>query len=1150
MRIISIACRNLNSLRGTERHELDFEKAPLEGCGLFAILGPTGAGKTTLLDALTLALYNQTPRQKNPQALLSNGEAEAWAEVVYEVEAGRFLSKWSVKRARKQRDGTLQPAAMEVSTWPDAAGLAAGDLPTIIAQKSTESIRKNEELTGLDYGQFTRSVLLAQGGFAEFLKAKDDERATLLERMTGTAIYKELSKQAHERKNSEEGKEATLAIRLGAVQLFDEATLADNTAAAAALAEETAAAAAAEDTFKKQCEWHRRLADLASKSAAAAQAQAAAEAARAAETPALGRLAAHEAVEQFEGPWRTAQASESEGRKADESFHKLDASAKAAATYLANAQADTAPLKTDSQTANDALAARKPALDAALAQLPLLANLARQTDTTRTAWHTLQRDHAATGLRLAATQTDLATAATDFNTLNEWLQTHTADRELGPAIGDAKRLVELREKLLADFKERQAGLAPLEKQRAAAAQKEAANAQTATDTAEALRLLADEEKTLAAQHAGLLADTLTRATGLTTNLLAARQTSDELRRQRIAKELFAEHAAALVPGHSCPLCGSAEHPVLTQTVDASEEAIDALQTLALEAEAVVANLSAMQSANQGVLVLLQSVGLITAPALHLTPPAAAAPALEAPAIAGAKRSATDLLRNLNALPTRHTRLEGEGKLARGQALEARQQQADLQIQTGELTRKINELKAEGKTLAEQLDALAHAFGTAFVPAQAAALEAELRRRLTAFEAAQQRHAALETAQREARTVATGLHEQHERLALEAEKAGLAHEQAQAEHDRVAATVAAAHPGFASAAAALLHHETATENARQRLDNQTKTVAELAEKHRLALARCADETVRRDTALARAETEFAALDAALTAAGLPPHLQARLGSRLLPADDRPRLRALRTRLDQDVATARTLAHQLADEQAATLAEARSTLAAEAVETAYAEAQAAHLTLRDELLLLNKALEDDTRHRLAHAALAGELHGQRAETRRWRNLHELIGHAEGTKFSRFAQGLTLARLVALANQHLKQFHDRYQLARRDSTTLGLLVADSYDDCTRDVSTLSGGETFLVSLALALGLAELASANAARLDSLFIDEGFGTLDPETLDLALAALGSLRRRGKTIGIITHVPPESLRDYIDTHVIVERVGPGSSRLRLLPEVS
>ena len=85
MRIISIACRNLNSLRGTERHELDFEKAPLEGCGLFAILGPTGAGKTTLLDALTLALYNQTPRQKNAQALLSNGEAEAWAEVVYEV---------------------------------------------------------------------------------------------------------------------------------------------------------------------------------------------------------------------------------------------------------------------------------------------------------------------------------------------------------------------------------------------------------------------------------------------------------------------------------------------------------------------------------------------------------------------------------------------------------------------------------------------------------------------------------------------------------------------------------------------------------------------------------------------------------------------------------------------------------------------------------------------------------------------------------------------------------------------------------------------------------------------------------------------------------------------------------------------------------
>src|SRR5947209_2947321 len=100
MKIISVACQNINSLRGKQVHRLDFETAPLENCGLFAITGPTGAGKTTLLDAITLALYGRTPRQGNGRSLISHGATESWAEVVYEVAAGRFLAKWSIQRAR------------------------------------------------------------------------------------------------------------------------------------------------------------------------------------------------------------------------------------------------------------------------------------------------------------------------------------------------------------------------------------------------------------------------------------------------------------------------------------------------------------------------------------------------------------------------------------------------------------------------------------------------------------------------------------------------------------------------------------------------------------------------------------------------------------------------------------------------------------------------------------------------------------------------------------------------------------------------------------------------------------------------------------------------------------------------------------------
>ena len=210
---------------------------------------------------------------------------------------------------------------------------------------------------------------------------------------------------------------------------------------------------------------------------------------------------------------------------------------------------------------------------------------------------------------------------------------------------------------------------------------------------------------------------------------------------------------------------------------------------------------------------------------------------------------------------------------------------------------------------------------------------------------------------------------------------------------------------------------------------------------------------------------------------------------------------------------------------------------------------HLDLVKQYTLLEKEIADEQNNQLRYSELGTELAAQRRETLRWKALHELIGSADGTRFSRFAQGLTLARLVGLANDHLRQFNDRYQLRRKDGASLALLVADAYDDCLRDASTLSGGETFLVSLALALGLSELAS-NAARIDSLFIDEGFGTLDAETLQVALAALGQLRDRGKTIGIITHVDADKLEGYIDTRVLVERVGQGSSRLRVLPEAS
>jgi exonuclease SbcC len=161
-----------------------------------------------------------------------------------------------------------------------------------------------------------------------------------------------------------------------------------------------------------------------------------------------------------------------------------------------------------------------------------------------------------------------------------------------------------------------------------------------------------------------------------------------------------------------------------------------------------------------------------------------------------------------------------------------------------------------------------------------------------------------------------------------------------------------------------------------------------------------------------------------------------------------------------------------------------------------------------------------------------------------MRELIGSHDGKKFRIFAQGLTLEVLLDHANQHLLALAPRYRLERAPGHDLDIQVLDrDMGDEVRSVHSLSGGESFLASLALALGLASLA-ADTTRIDSLFIDEGFGSLDPDTLDLALSALDALQAQGRIVGLISHVP--ALVERIGVQVRVEREGGGRSRVRVL----
>lgn len=214
MRLIELRLKNLNSLKG-EWH-IDFADSAFINEGIFAITGQTGAGKTTILDAICLALYGETPRinsiSKSSNEVMTRQTAECFAEVVIDLNGTQYRCRWGQRRAYGKADGNLQDATHEIALLkPKNVDNNHADSKNdklkgdeILESKLSRTKEKIIELTHMDFQQFTRSILLAQGSFSAFLKAKADERADILEKITGTDIYATISTHVFEKKRAEE----------------------------------------------------------------------------------------------------------------------------------------------------------------------------------------------------------------------------------------------------------------------------------------------------------------------------------------------------------------------------------------------------------------------------------------------------------------------------------------------------------------------------------------------------------------------------------------------------------------------------------------------------------------------------------------------------------------------------------------------------------------------------------------------------------------------------------------------------------------------------------------------------------------------------------------------------------------------------------
>ncbi len=195
MRILELRWKNLNSLYG--EWKIDFTNSEYTANSIFALTGPTGAGKSTILDAICLALYGRTPRlgliSSSENEIMSRQTGECYAEVLFESQKGRFRCRWRQNKKKKSANGKLQSPEHEISSADGA----------IIETKKNAVKQVIMEKTGLDFDRFTRSILLAQGRFDTFLRAKKEDKSKILEQITGSEIYSAISKRVHERNNSE-----------------------------------------------------------------------------------------------------------------------------------------------------------------------------------------------------------------------------------------------------------------------------------------------------------------------------------------------------------------------------------------------------------------------------------------------------------------------------------------------------------------------------------------------------------------------------------------------------------------------------------------------------------------------------------------------------------------------------------------------------------------------------------------------------------------------------------------------------------------------------------------------------------------------------------------------------------------------------------
>lgn len=1060
MRIEKVTFKNLNSLAGT--WSIDFTNERYREDGIFAITGPTGAGKSTVLDAICLALYGQTPRlstiSKSTNEIMTRQTGDCFAEVVFSTGKGRYRSHWSQRRARNKPEGALQPAKQEL------VNLNTNEMVNL--KKGIAD--KINELTGLDFKRFTRSMLLAQGDFAAFLKASSDDRAVILEKITGMEIYSEISEKVYRRMDEESKALKALESQLGGIEVLADDARKEKENQRDVLTQKETELKQSQNAIQEALTWKKTVKGLEETAQALAEKDKALQNENDAFKLEAQKLQVALRAQKVDPSYEALKTIRETLKQTAQLKEKAVRDKPVAEEALKAAQAASDSSKTRWDEAENARQSAMPIIsdirlrDAAIKKQSLdLEELKKEVESLQESINQRQKE-------LLDKESALSGLKEETRLLEQYLKSHAGEKVLVSAYsgleassdhlketeGEIKRLQKDDQKSKNKEKELRVQL-----------QKETQDLNALRSTAERLK---NQQEKVAEELKGVLQGETEQS--LVTQLEALK----EKRHYRQLVQSLEEHRRGLKDGAPCPLCGATHHPY-------AEGNIPAVDEIQIQINAV------QKTLNEAICLKNQLEELATKATLQ-------------------KEAITGAETNLRLV---QERLDG--------VIEQRREALNL------IDEKKEKFALDSNAFYESVSG----FGLA-LPMSPTEVINELLVKKTLWvkneEAFNEKQKDLERVASEIREIKS-LKAEKEKTWQGKQSQFVQDEEKLNEEKRIRTELFGdKDPDQVEKSL----NDTVTQT-KCSYEQMRKAADEKAGQLRTLIS--AIETYDRQIkeTQGREGQALSLFEASLKKFGFDgqeQYFQSRL--------DSSEVESLQDKSQSLTERINRLQGEMEQNNQALAQEKAKNLTDKTIEELEAEQKANEIEqadVRETLGNIVYELRGDDEAREKSKDYLRTIAAKQLIVDQWSALSGLIGSADGRKFRNYAQGITFDIMIAYANQALMKMNDRYLLKRKDKDGLELEVQDNYQaGVIRSTKNLSGGESFIVSLALALGLSKMASQNV-QVESLFLDEGFGTLDEDALENALKTLSGLHQQGKLIGVISHV--QELKDRIGTQIIV-----------------